>query len=949
MFEILKNMFDKHTNSNTKPSAVVARIHSNETVTNESLARSYLLEGTSSTAIAWLEYLDSHEFYGIAQYVLIDTYSKFPFNPTILNLIGRILINMKEYTAAWNTYTSLIRCRQIDIQKQEAAYQQLASLINQIPDTSTIYPQTLIQQLTDRLRRLSQPGGRCGLLPLITITMTSCRRLELFKRTVNSFLQCCEDLELIDRWICIDDNSNPEDRKEMSTLYPFIEYIWKRPEQKGHAESLNILLQTVDTPFRFHMEDDWRFVIRMPYLRMCLSVLETNPNLGQCLVNRNYSETMVDLRIRGGIEGSTAEGWLFRTHEYLDEGPERQRRIQEGAGCIYWPHFSLRVGMIRTSIMHQLDPFMTEPGPFEYIYANKYRDSGYETAFLDGIGCLHIGRLTSERFGDTDNAYTLNETSQFGEPIVNHDDGESGESGDSESGDSDTENRYSETESITSNSSSSSNSSSQNSGSGESRSLLTTYYKKGSSQSGYPEKKKPSPEWSSQNFKKPSPERSSSYSFDELISKRCVRGDLFEPSRFSTSFYEIKTWAGERKPCNSVSKNTQHQDVINSRPEIALDIDIYIINLDRRPDRWARMRPNLRALHAKRVYRVSAVDGLELKPTRRMEQLFNDNDYRFRRGIIGCALSHIALWTQFAKYVNIEEYRDRPIIVLEDDLTFDPSTMQSGIKYILDQRRQKTCIGDVIFLGHHKRSLVPENLDEKLDDKFDTNRPQLELSRWTYAHTQMESLGGTGGYMITPTGALGLLQYIHKYGMINAIDTMMHRACDFIPIYNCEPHLFQSPVLTTENLLDVDTDIQRDHDSSLMRDIETRLNEEALIIRSLDPNPMICSKESPIDHTCQIVRDHVILCQNHCCGSDSEDISLLSLPSLQSHENKDKYHPYQYNVGYEWRVYLPSWLPTSYLSIGLRNANGEFSVDDMLTYKPLPIYHVCNQSLDLEE
>ena len=72
----------------------------------------------------------------------------------------------------------------------------------------------------------------------VTLTITSCRRLHLFEKTVNSFLSCCGDLEAIGRWICIDDGSSEEDRRRMEELYPFFEFVFKEPSEKGHAKSM---------------------------------------------------------------------------------------------------------------------------------------------------------------------------------------------------------------------------------------------------------------------------------------------------------------------------------------------------------------------------------------------------------------------------------------------------------------------------------------------------------------------------------------------------------------------------------------------------------------------------------------------------------------------------------------------------------------------------------------
>src|SRR5687768_17576745 len=61
----------------------------------------------------------------------------------------------------------------------------------------------------------------------ITITMTTCKRYNLFKDTVHSFINCCQDLHLAKEWIVIDDNSSGQDRILMKTNFPFIKFIFK--------------------------------------------------------------------------------------------------------------------------------------------------------------------------------------------------------------------------------------------------------------------------------------------------------------------------------------------------------------------------------------------------------------------------------------------------------------------------------------------------------------------------------------------------------------------------------------------------------------------------------------------------------------------------------------------------------------------------------------------------
>lgn len=106
--------------------------------------------------------------------------------------------------------------------------------------------------------------------PKITFTMTTCRRLELFFKTMDSFLENCLDTDLIERWIVSDDRSNDRDIEEMKNRYPFLE-IYKSP-QPGQSASLDFLFSKVKTKWFFHCEDDWLFIKRGHFIRKLFDV-----------------------------------------------------------------------------------------------------------------------------------------------------------------------------------------------------------------------------------------------------------------------------------------------------------------------------------------------------------------------------------------------------------------------------------------------------------------------------------------------------------------------------------------------------------------------------------------------------------------------------------------------------------------------------------------------------
>lgn len=113
------------------------------------------------------------------------------------------------------------------------------------------------QTRVDSILKLKKNIASNNIKQNITFVTTTCKRLSLFEKTMDSFLNQCQDLYVIDKWLCIDDNSSQKDRDIMQEKYPFFEFVFKNESQKGHPQSLNIMLEKVNTKYVFLLEDDW--------------------------------------------------------------------------------------------------------------------------------------------------------------------------------------------------------------------------------------------------------------------------------------------------------------------------------------------------------------------------------------------------------------------------------------------------------------------------------------------------------------------------------------------------------------------------------------------------------------------------------------------------------------------------------------------------------------------
>lgn len=251
----------------------------------------------------------------------------------------------------------------------------------------------------------------------VFLSFTTCKRIDLFQQTVNSFIQLCGDIEKIDYFYCVDDNSSFEDREQMMKLYPFMNFYFKRTGEKGHRPSMNIIwdkMKELSPDYWIHMEDDWLFIKKDNYVTRSISYLEADVcksrNVQQVLFNRNYAEIVENFNVVGGekLQGEDGKPLLLHVKDQPD---------LVGPNSAYWPHYSFRPSITRASTILDLGNFDSKNNFFERDYADRYFERGFRSLYFDEINCLHIGKLTSESNDNTKNAYALNNMDQFNHKV----------------------------------------------------------------------------------------------------------------------------------------------------------------------------------------------------------------------------------------------------------------------------------------------------------------------------------------------------------------------------------------------------------------------------------------------------------------------------------------------------------------------------------------------------
>jgi GR25 family glycosyltransferase involved in LPS biosynthesis len=218
-----------------------------------------------------------------------------------------------------------------------------------------------------------------------------------------------------------------------------------------------------------------------------------------------------------------------------------------------------------------------------------------------------------------------------------------------------------------------------------------------------------------------------------------------------------------------------------------------IVNLKRRPDRKQNTLDLLHKHNVSNIEWIDAVDGNDIQPTPVLRDLFIGNDFNYRRGVIGCALSHYNLWMQLLLDSTTDYY-----IILEDDL----SDININFNQKLIDFAQEFKTKDFIFLGYH---MFHDNREANKHIYDNTNETTICIEPLN----KSLCVGGTFGYSINKHGAQILIDYANKNGICYAIDAFIYRNTE-LQLYECKPHVLFSD--WNENIMG-DSDIQQNYDN----------------------------------------------------------------------------------------------------------------------------------------
>ena len=194
---------------------------------------------------------------------------------------------------------------------------------------------------------------------------------------------------------------------------------------------------------------------------------------------------------------------------------------------------------------------------------------------------------------------------------------------------------------------------------------------------------------------------------------------------------------------------------------------VVVINLKRRPERWAAWVKEAERVGIVNYARWEAIDGSMLTMQRDVRHLFRNNDFNMRQGVMGCALSHMNIW------LHILENNIPALIVFEDDARFNEPFSVPDLPFGWDL---------FYYGGPALKGIYPPGVP--INDTIIIPKLPQDLYFTTLA------------YMISYSGAIKLLERLGEIGFNKAVDWFMTDTFEKLNVFSYkkltvypDPHL----------------------------------------------------------------------------------------------------------------------------------------------------------------
>lgn len=204
----------------------------------------------------------------------------------------------------------------------------------------------------------------------MSFVLTSCGRLDLLNRTLESFFKF-NNFPLESLFLTEDSTDKNVYHKIEKKWSGKMKFLFNK-NKKGQIQSIVDAYKLIDTPYIFHCEDDWVYT-RKNFIQDSLKILDFDPKIIQVWLESKKSASRLDIFNYGPLIKHKGIG--FR-RVYCKEGWE-------------WGYFSFRPGVKRMKDYNLIGGY--ERFKNELDIGVCYKEHGYYTVIIENPAVIDIG------------------------------------------------------------------------------------------------------------------------------------------------------------------------------------------------------------------------------------------------------------------------------------------------------------------------------------------------------------------------------------------------------------------------------------------------------------------------------------------------------------------------------------------------------------------------------
>jgi hypothetical protein len=209
----------------------------------------------------------------------------------------------------------------------------------------------------------------------VTFTITSCNRIDLIEKTINSFFNL--NNYQIDEFIMSDDSDDLQITKTINEKFGDRFRIISNTPRIGLSKSLDNLFNQSKNEYIFHCEDDWFFNSNPNLISESLDILIENKDIHQVSVRHQYDNPHKSV----GEVLLTKNGVKYRLMNPNFTSMPTQT----------WNGYSWNPGLRRKSDYLKMFPNGISSFGDEYLCCEHTKQYNYCSVVLENTSCSHLG------------------------------------------------------------------------------------------------------------------------------------------------------------------------------------------------------------------------------------------------------------------------------------------------------------------------------------------------------------------------------------------------------------------------------------------------------------------------------------------------------------------------------------------------------------------------------